>query len=115
MPEERDRVNALIDGKAQIATRLPPEWRLRLSIRPEAQPIGVLYAGLYVLGVNTQIKPLDNPLIRQALSLAIDRDTILRGMWLDRGLAPDRLRAQGRPRGVCARSAAIQLRPGTSD
>jgi peptide/nickel transport system substrate-binding protein len=88
MPNERDRVQALIDGKAQIATRLPPEWRLRLSIRPEAQPVDVLYSGLYVLGVNTRATPLDNPLIRQALSLAIDRDTVLRGLWLGRGLIP---------------------------
>ena len=73
----RDRVRALIEGKAQIVTRLSPEWRLRLTVRPEAHQVGVPYAGLYVLGVNTQNKPLDNPLIRQALSLAIDRDSIL--------------------------------------
>jgi peptide/nickel transport system substrate-binding protein len=88
MPRERDRVNALIDGTAQIATRLPPDWRLRLSIRSEAQPVEVLYSGLYVLAVNTRVKPLDNPLVRQALSLAIDRDTILRGLWLGHGLIP---------------------------
>ena len=88
LENERDRVNALIGGTAQIATRLSPEWRLRLSIRQEARPVGVLYSGLYVLGVNPQHAPLDNPLLRQALSLAIDRDTILRGMWLAKGLIP---------------------------
>jgi peptide/nickel transport system substrate-binding protein len=88
MPRDRDRVNALLQGTAQIATRLPPEWRLRLSVRPEAQPVSVLYSGLYVLGVNVRAAPLDNPLVRQALSLAIDRDTILRGLWLGRGLLP---------------------------
>ena len=88
MLRERDRANALIEGKAHIATRLPPEWRLRLSIRPEAQPLEVLYSGLYVLSVNVQAKPLDDPRVRQALSLAIDRDTILRGLWLGRGQIP---------------------------
>jgi peptide/nickel transport system substrate-binding protein len=88
MEEPRDRVNALLAGKAHLATRLSPEWRLRLRPRPEARPAAVLFSGLYVLGVNPQNKPLDNPLIRQALSLAIDRDTIIRGMWLGRGLEP---------------------------
>jgi ABC-type transport system substrate-binding protein len=56
IPNEADRVNALINGKAHIATRLTPEWRLRLSIRPEAQPVTVLYSGLYVLAVNTDVR-----------------------------------------------------------
>jgi peptide/nickel transport system substrate-binding protein len=88
MQRERDRVNSLIDGTAHIATSVPPEWRLRLSIRPEAQPLDVLYSGLYVLSVNVQSKPLDDPRVRQALSLAIDRETILRGLWLGRGQIP---------------------------
>jgi peptide/nickel transport system substrate-binding protein len=88
MEQDRDRVKALLEGKAHIATRLSPEWRLRLTTRPEARPAAAPFAGLYVLAVNPQNKPLDNPLLRQALSLAINRDTIIRGMWLDRGLEP---------------------------
>jgi len=35
--------------------------------RPEARPAAVPFSGLYVLGVNPQNKPLDNPLLRSEL------------------------------------------------
>jgi ABC-type transport system substrate-binding protein len=47
-----------------------------------------LYAGLYVLVPNVWVAPLNNPLVRQALSLAIDRATIVRDLWRGRGLVP---------------------------
>lgn len=95
MPQARDRVQALLDGTAQMATRLAPEWRLRISRRTEARPLETLYAGLYVVAVNVRVPPLDNPLVRQALSLAVDRQTILRGMWLGRGGIPTGFVAKG--------------------
>ncbi|HMH75750.1 MAG TPA: ABC transporter substrate-binding protein, partial [Candidatus Udaeobacter sp.] len=48
-----------------------------------------LYAGLYVLAVNVWVPPLNDPLIRQALSLAIDRETIVKELWRGRGLVPN--------------------------
>lgn len=94
-PAPRDRVQALLDGQAHLATRLGPEWRLRISRRPEARPAEVLFAGLYALGVNVRVAPLNNPMIRQALSLAIDRQAILGGAWLGRGILPKGFVAKG--------------------
>ena len=54
-----------------------------------------LYAGLYVLAVNSKVKPLDNPLVKQALSLAIDRDVIVKELWRGRGIVPNGPIAKG--------------------
>jgi peptide/nickel transport system substrate-binding protein len=50
--------------------------------------VGAPYAGLYVLMVNVWVAPLNHPLVRQALSLAIDRETIVKELWRGRGLVP---------------------------
>jgi len=56
---------------------------------------GALYAGLYCLGVNSKRPPLDNPLVKQALSLAIDRDLIVKELWKGRGIVPSQPIAKG--------------------
>jgi peptide/nickel transport system substrate-binding protein len=50
--------------------------------------VGAPYAGLYVLAVNALTAPLNHPLVRQALSLAIDRNTIVKEIWHGRGVVP---------------------------
>ena len=56
---------------------------------------GALYAGLYVLCVNSKRPPLDNPLVKQALSLAIDRELIVKELWKGRGIVPSGPIAKG--------------------
>src|SRR2546430_11368342 len=52
-------------------------------------------AGLYVLGVNSKRPSLDNPLVKQALSLAIDREAIVKELWRGRGVVPNGPIAKG--------------------
>jgi peptide/nickel transport system substrate-binding protein len=56
---------------------------------------GALYAGLYVLAVNSKRPPLDNPLVKQALSLALDREAIVKELWRGRGIVPSQPIAKG--------------------
>src|SRR5437867_1904796 len=51
--------------------------------------------GLNVLSVNSKRPPLDNPLVKQALSLAIDRDAIVKELWRGRGIVPSQPIAKG--------------------
>src|SRR5207245_11509509 len=51
--------------------------------------------GLYVLAVNSKVPPLDNPLVKQALSLAVDRDLIVKELWRGRGIVPSGPIAKG--------------------
>ncbi|HET7342460.1 MAG TPA: ABC transporter substrate-binding protein [Methylomirabilota bacterium] len=95
LPETAPRIAALLKGEVDIITQLPPDQEERLMGYPTTRVAGALYAGLYVLGVNSKVKPLDNPLVKQALSLAIDRDAIVKELWRGRGIVPNSMIAKG--------------------
>src|SRR5438034_90563 len=81
VPEMAPRVAGLLKGETDIITQLPPDQGERVNGNPSTRVAGALYAGLYVLAVNSKVPPLDNPLVKQALSLAVDRDESFKGLW----------------------------------
>lgn len=95
IPEMAPRVAALLKGEVDIITQLPPDQGERVNAGPTARMVGALYAGLYVLAVNSKRPPLDNPLVKQALSLAIDRESIVKELWRGRGVVPSGPIARG--------------------
>src|SRR5438128_736048 len=70
IPETAPRIAALLKGEVDIITQLPPDQEDKVAANSGTRVAGALYAGLYVLGVNNNRPPLDNPLVKQALSLA---------------------------------------------
>src|SRR6266851_3865783 len=95
IPETAPRVAALLKGEVDIITQLPPDQSDRVTGNASTRVVGALYAGLYVLGVNSKRRPLDNPLVKQALSLAIDREAIVKELWRGRGIVPSGPIAKG--------------------
>jgi peptide/nickel transport system substrate-binding protein len=95
IPETAPRIASLLKGEVDIITQLPPDQAERITGNPSTRVTGALYAGLYVLGVNSKRPPLDNPLVKQALSLAIDRDAIVKELWRGRGVVPNGPIAKG--------------------
>ena len=95
IPETAPRVAAVLKGEVDIITQLPPDQGERVSGNASTKVQGALYAGLYVLGVNSKRPPLDNPLVKQALSLAIDREAIVKELWRGRGIVPSQPIAKG--------------------
>jgi peptide/nickel transport system substrate-binding protein len=95
IPETAPRVAALLKGEVDVITQLPPDHGERVAANPSTRVAGALYAGLYVLAVNSKVKPLDNPLVKQALALAIDRDAIVKELWRGRGIVPSGPIARG--------------------
>src|SRR5439155_41260 len=77
------------------STQVPPDQGERIKANASTAVAGALYGGLYVLAVNSQRPPLDNPLVKQALSLAIDREAIVKELWRGRGVVPNSMIAQG--------------------
>jgi peptide/nickel transport system substrate-binding protein len=88
VPQPRARVEALLHGEADLITRLATDHSERVASHPSTRVVGALYAGLYVLLVNVWVPPLNDRLVRQALSLAIDRETLVKELWRGRGLVP---------------------------
>jgi len=95
IPETAPRIAALMKGEVDIITQLPPDQSEKVTNNATTRVTGALYAGLYVLSVNSKRPPLDNPLVKQALSLAIDRDAIVKELWRGRGIVPSQPIAKG--------------------
>jgi peptide/nickel transport system substrate-binding protein len=95
IPETAPRIAALLKGEVDAITQLPPDQEDRVAANQTTRVAGALYAGLYVLAVNSKRPPLDNPLVKQALSLAIDREAIVKELWRGRGVVPNGPIAKG--------------------
>ena len=95
LPETAPRIAALVKGEVDAITQLPPDHGERVAQNPTTKVVGALYAGLYCLGINAKNPPLDNQQVRQALSLAIDREAIVKELWRGRGIVPNGPIAKG--------------------
>lgn len=96
MPEAAARVAALLKGEADIITQLPPDDVDRVNKSANAQALGVPYAGLYTLAtVYNKPFPLNNNLFHQAMSLAIDRESIVKNLFHGRGKVPNGIYPEG--------------------
>ena len=95
IPETAPRIAALLKGEVDIITQLPADQGERVAGNPTTRVAGALYAGLYVMAVNSKRPPLDNPLVKQALSHAIDREAIVKELWRGRGIVPSQPIAKG--------------------
>lgn len=95
IPETAARVAALLKGEVDAMVLLTPDHFDRVNQHPTTRAVGALYAGLYVLAVNSKVPPLNNPLVKQALSLAIDREAIVKELWRGRGIVPNGPIARG--------------------
>jgi ABC-type dipeptide transport system, periplasmic component len=62
---------------------------------PTTKVESILFAGQFVLAVNSKRPPLDNPVVKQALSLAIDRETIVKELWHGQAIVPNGPIAKG--------------------
>jgi len=95
IPETAPRIAALLKGEVDIITQLPADQGERVAGNATTRVAGALYAGLYVLAVNSKRPPLDNPLVKQALSNALDREAIAKELWRGRGIVPSQPIAKG--------------------
>src|SRR5262249_20084778 len=86
LPEMAPRVAALLKGEVDLITQVPPDQGERIKGNTGTTVAGALYGGLYVLAVNSKRPPLNNPLVKQALSLAVDRQAIVKELWRGRGV-----------------------------
>lgn len=80
-PESAARVAALMTGEVNFVGPITYEQIDALSADPKTKIVAAPDTGQTMYVMNTQVKPLDNKFIRQALSLAIDRNSLNKALF----------------------------------
>ena len=90
IPAEASRATALLSGEVDLVAELPPSLMAQLKASPELTVETAPGFRVNYLTFNVNKPPLDNPLIREAVDKAIDRDSIanklLRGVGKSTGI-----------------------------
>lgn len=91
VPEVASRVNGLLSGEYDFACDLPPDQIQTVRSAPgfEVQGSTILNHRLSVF--NTQNEILANPLVRRAMTHAIDRQAIVDALWGGQTVVPEGL------------------------
>lgn len=79
------RVASLERGDADIAQDLPPRDVQRLEENPAIKVVGVPTSSFHFIGMNNNIAPFDNKLVRQAIAYALPYDDMLMTALFGRG------------------------------
>src|SRR3989440_2241143 len=81
IPETAPRIASLLKGEGDVITQLPPDQEERVMGNPSTKAEAALNPGPDALGGNGKRPPLDNPLVKEALSLAIVSQAIVKELW----------------------------------
>ncbi|TGG90335.1 glutathione ABC transporter substrate-binding protein [Natronospirillum operosum] len=87
VPESQTRIAELETGNAHIIERVLPSDMGRVDRMPNASLLHQNSTSLAYLGFNAQKEPFDDVRVRQAISMAVNKDDIVAGVYNDTGLA----------------------------
>jgi peptide/nickel transport system substrate-binding protein len=88
IPEVASRMAGLASGEFDMITNVPPDQIRALERMPNAEPRSVVLANCHVLVFDQKGPLMADKRIRQALSLAIDRQMLVDTLWLGRAVVP---------------------------
>ncbi len=77
IPNPEDRVLLLKNGDVDLTYEVAPREMAKLEDDPAVNVIKVASTWNWYMGINNTIPPLDNKLVRQAISYAVPYDTII--------------------------------------
>jgi peptide/nickel transport system substrate-binding protein len=83
--EEAARVAGLLAGQADLISNVPIEDVDRIAKHPRVRIQKVVGFRMYFLGMNVQMKPFDNKLLRQAINYALDPRVMLKHIYEGHG------------------------------
>jgi peptide/nickel transport system substrate-binding protein len=88
IPELSGRLTALKNGEVDIITNVPPDQLSVLQSDAKLKVEGLVTPLFHVVIYNTQNPKMQDPRLRRALSLAIDRNTLNEALWQGRAVVP---------------------------
>lgn len=89
IPETASRVTALRTGEADLITNVAPDQLSLLESDPSVKVVGAPTALFHVMIMNQNHERMKDARLRQALSLAIDRNALNEGLWLGKAIVPN--------------------------
>ena len=89
IPELSARITALVNGEVDIISDLIPDQLRALEGREGIDVRGVTANNVHILVYNTRHPAMGDPLFRQALNLAIDRERMAEALWQGRATVPN--------------------------
>ncbi|MFA9557717.1 glutathione ABC transporter substrate-binding protein [Evansella sp. AB-rgal1] len=81
VPEVDTRIAELQTGAVHIADAIGPQNVNRVNDIADVSVLEEESTSINFVGFNTQVEPFDNPLVRQAITLAIDQQEIVEGIY----------------------------------
>ena len=88
VPEVASRVNGLLSGEYDFACDLPPDQIATVQAAPGFEVQGSTILNHRISVFNTQNEILANPLVRRAMTHAIDRQAIVAALWGGQTVVP---------------------------
>lgn len=88
IPEMASRITALKNKEVDLITNVPPDQLSTIEADSNLQVASNVTPLFHVLIFNTQNEVMKNPKFRQALSLAVDRDTLNEALWQGKAVVP---------------------------
>jgi len=89
VPETSSRMNALVAGEVDFITDIAPDMFPEIDNHPDLEIAGGPVANIRYLAIDTTDPVLGKVGVRRALSLAIDRKTLVQALWQDRLAIPN--------------------------
>ncbi|HKK47869.1 MAG TPA: ABC transporter substrate-binding protein, partial [Alkalispirochaeta sp.] len=81
IPESSALIVALETGEADAIMRVPPQETDRLEAIPEIEVVYESSVRTIYIGFNNEKEPFNDPLVRQALNYAVDKQAIVDGLF----------------------------------
>lgn len=88
IPETAARVTALVNDEVQLITTVPPDQVASLQQRGGVEVLSTLIDNIHMYIFNENVPPLDDPRVRRALAMSIDRDLIVETIWNEMAEVP---------------------------
>jgi len=88
IPEMATRITALANGEVDLITNVPPDQLATIEANPNLKVEGAVTPLFHVVFFNTENPKLADKRVRQALSMAIDRNLLNEALWLGKAVVP---------------------------
>lgn len=88
VPEPNSRTVQLSSGEATIVKNIPPESVEQFKNHATAEVLVKPSTFQISFEINNRMKPFDNPKVRRALNMAVDREALVKGLLKGMGSVP---------------------------